>query len=127
MNALALDSRRFLLLIPGHATTQILNPFAGMPGWFDGIAIFAALAGTFILQLRHPIRGSEPLQAVASNVLGFVYVAFLFNFAARIVFLVPGPGQVPGAMVLLWMIAVTKFSDMPDLSSAGALFAIRLE
>jgi phosphatidate cytidylyltransferase len=80
--------------------------------WFDGAAIFAAIAGAFMLQLRYPIRGLEALQAVAVNLLGFVYLAFLFNFAARLVFLVPGPGQVPGAMVLLWMIAVTKFSDM---------------
>jgi phosphatidate cytidylyltransferase len=80
--------------------------------WFDGAAIFAAIAGSFFLQLRYPIRGLEALQAVAANLLGFVYIAFLFNFAARLVFIVPGDGQVPGAMVLLWMIAVTKFTDM---------------
>lgn len=80
--------------------------------WFDGAAIFVAVAGAFFLQLRYPIRGLEALQAVSSNLLGFVYLAFLFNFAARLVFLVPGPGQVPGAMVLLWVIAVTKFTDM---------------
>lgn len=78
----------------------------------DVAAMFLAVAGPFILQLRHPIRGLEPLQAVAANVLGFVYIAFLFNFAARLVFTVPGEGEVPGAMVLLWMIAVTKFTDM---------------
>lgn len=83
-----------------------------LPDWFDAAAIFAALAGSFFLQLRYPIRGLEALQAVASNLLGFVYLAFLFNFAARLVFIVPGEGQVPGAMVLLWMIAVTKFTDM---------------
>ncbi len=83
-----------------------------LPLWFDGAAIFVAIAGPFILQFRHPIRGLEPIQAVAANLLGFVYIAFLFNFAARLVFLVPGEGQVPGAMVLLWMIAVTKFTDM---------------
>ena len=83
-----------------------------LSGWLDGAFIFLALAGTFTLQLRHPIRGLDPLQAVAANVLGFIYIPFLFNFAAKIVFLVPGPGQVPGAMLLLWMIAVTKFSDM---------------
>jgi len=94
---------------PGH---MAINPRAGGGGWLDGVAIFAALAGPFILQLRHPIRGLEPLQAVAANLLGFIYIAFLFNFAARLVFVVPGPGQVPGAMVLLWMIAVTKFTDM---------------
>ena len=83
-----------------------------LPDRLDGLAIFAAIAGAFFLQLRYPIRGLEAMQAVASNVLGFIYLAFLFNFAARLVFVVPGSGEVPGAMVLLWMIAVTKFTDM---------------
>ncbi|MFM2242136.1 MAG: hypothetical protein RLZ97_991 [Verrucomicrobiota bacterium] len=83
-----------------------------LPDRLDGMAIFAAIAGAFFLQLRYPIRGLEAMQAVASNVLGFIYLAFLFNFAARLVFVVPGEGEVPGAMVLLWMIAVTKFTDM---------------
>jgi len=92
--------------------TQSGHRIAALQEWFDGAAIFAALAGSFFLQLRYPIRGLEALQTVASNLLGFVYLAFLFNFSARLVFLVPGPGEVPGAMVLLWMIAVTKFTDM---------------
>jgi phosphatidate cytidylyltransferase len=83
-----------------------------VPAGVDAAAIFVAVAGVFALQLRHPIRGHDALQAVAVNVLGFVYLAFLFNFAARLIFIVPGEGQVPGAMVLLWMIAVTKFTDM---------------
>lgn len=83
-----------------------------LPAGFDGAAIFIAAAGAFSLQLRHPLRGLEPLQAVAFNVLGFVYVALCFNFTARLVFLVPGEGQVPGAILLLWLIAVTKFTDM---------------
>lgn len=82
------------------------------PQGLDGAAVFAALAGAFFLQLRFPIRGLEALQAVAANLLGFIYLAFLFNFAARLVFIVPGEGQVPGALVLLWVIAVTKFTDM---------------
>jgi phosphatidate cytidylyltransferase len=82
------------------------------PGGFDGAAVFVAAAGAFILQLRHPLRGLDPLQAVAANLLGFVYVALLFNFTAKLVFMVPGEGQVPGSMLLLWLIAVTKFTDM---------------
>ena len=97
--------------VSGLAST-VTYSIVMLPDWLDGLAIFVAIAGAFTLQLRHPIRGLEPLQAVASNVLGFIYIAFLFNFAARLVFLVPGPGLVPGAMVLLWMIAVTKFTDM---------------
>lgn len=83
-----------------------------VPQGLDAAAIFAALAGAFFLQLRYPIRGLEALQAVSSNLLGFVYLAFLFNFTARLVFAIPGEGQVPGAFVLLWGIAVTKFTDM---------------
>lgn len=98
--------------------------FASLGGWLpeipllDTAAVFVALAGAYALQLRHPIRGQDALQAVAANVLGFVYIPLLFNFAARLVFHVPGPTavggweQVPGAMLLLWLIAVTKFTDM---------------
>jgi len=83
-----------------------------LPPWFEGVALFVAIVGPFVLQLRREIRGLEAVQSVAMSLLGFVYIAFLFNFAARLIFAVPGPGQVPGAMLLLWVIAVTKFTDM---------------
>jgi phosphatidate cytidylyltransferase len=95
-----------------HGGRPCLGGGIELPSGVDGAAIFAALAGAFFLQLRYPIRGLEALQAVAVNLLGFVYLAFFFNFAARLIFLVPGEGEVPGAMVMLWMIAVTKFTDM---------------
>ncbi len=91
---------------------------AMIPGAVDCFAIVLAIVGPFILQLRRPIQGTEPLVTVALNVTGFVYIAFLFNFAARITFLPPGatdvPGIVgkPGAFLLLWLLAVTKFTDM---------------
>ena len=84
----------------------------------DALAIFIAIAGSFTLQLRQPIRGAQALLAVAANVLGFVYIAWLFNFAARIIFIVPDgisqPGTVgvQGAFLLIWLLAVTKFTDM---------------
>lgn len=89
-----------------------------IPQDYDEIAFFLAVAGPFILQLRHPIRGMEGLLAVAANLLGFVYIAFLFSFAARVTFMAPGANAVPGlvgssgAMLLLWLLAVTKFTDM---------------
>jgi phosphatidate cytidylyltransferase len=55
---------------------------------------------------------------VAANVLGFIYIALLFHFTARLVFLAPGPDLTPttigshGAMLLIWLLAVTKFTDM---------------
>lgn len=89
-----------------------------IPQDIDALAVFIAIAGAFTLQLRYPIRGIEALLAVAANLLGFVYVAFLFNFAARITFLVPDANAVSGivsssgAFLLLWLLAVTKFTDM---------------
>ncbi|BCX48469.1 phosphatidate cytidylyltransferase [Haloferula helveola] len=95
-----------------QSSETVITAVSSLPDWFDGAAVFLMIAGSFFLQLRYPIRGLEAMQAVASNLLGFVYLAFLFNFAARLLFAVPGPGEVPGAMVLLWLIAVTKFTDM---------------
>ena len=89
-----------------------------VPQDIDAIAVFIAIAGAFTLQLRYPIRGIDALLAVAANLLGFVYIAFLFNFAARITFMDPQaiapPGFVSssGAFLLLWLLAVTKFTDM---------------
>jgi phosphatidate cytidylyltransferase len=86
----------------------------GLEAWqgIDVAAVFFTLAGAFVLEMRQPIRGPDAVMAVAANVFGFVYVAYLFHFSERIVFLVPGSGQVPGALALLWLVAVTKFTDM---------------
>ncbi|MFD2257669.1 phosphatidate cytidylyltransferase [Luteolibacter algae] len=89
-----------------------LNGHKDIPPVVDAIAIFLAVTGAFTLQLRYPIKGIEALLSVASTILGFLYIPFLFMFAARISFGLPGEGAVPGAFVLLWVIAVTKFTDM---------------
>lgn len=90
---------------------------AGVPPWLDGAALFVLVAACFTMQLRHPIRGPETLHGVALTVLGFLYIPFLFQFAARLVYLVPEDvpaGRVgdQGAFLLLWLLAVTKFTDM---------------
>jgi phosphatidate cytidylyltransferase len=88
------------------------------PADLDAIALFVVVAGAFTLQLRQPIRSVESLLSVAASVLGFAYIAVLFNFAARLVFMVPGWNATPGvigahgAFLLLWLLAVTKFTDM---------------
>jgi phosphatidate cytidylyltransferase len=83
-----------------------------LPDSVDALAIFIVTAGAFTLQLRHSIKGTEALQAVALNVLGFIYITVLFHFASRLLFMVEGEGEVPGAFLLLWLLAVTKFTDM---------------
>ncbi|WP_411825879.1 phosphatidate cytidylyltransferase [Luteolibacter sp. AS25] len=83
-----------------------------IPPVVDAVFIFVALTGAFTLQLRYAIKGIEALLAVAVNLLGFLYIAYLFTFASRLSFALPGEGAVPGSFVLLWLLAVTKFTDM---------------
>jgi phosphatidate cytidylyltransferase len=84
----------------------------------DVAAVFLVVAGAFTLQLRHPLRGLEPILAVGSTVVGFLYVAVFFSFAARLAIAPPGHVSaaggvgVPGAWLLLWVVAVTKCTDM---------------
>ena len=88
------------------------------PYWLDSLAIFIAILGSFTLQLKYQVRGVESLLAVAANVTGFAYIVILFNFTARVIFLFPtesaNPGTIGihGSFLLLWLIAVTKFTDM---------------
>lgn len=96
----------------GIAYTHFLKGGKDIPPALDAVAVFAAITGAFTLQLRYSVRGIEALLAVAVNLLGFLYIAFLFNFVARISFALPGEGAMPGAFVLLWLLAVTKFTDM---------------
>lgn len=96
----------------GIAYSHYLKGGKDIPPVLDAVMIFFAITGAFTLQLRYSIKGIEALLAVAANLLGFLYIAFLFNFAARISFGLPGEGAVPGAFVLLWLLAVTKFTDM---------------
>lgn len=97
---------------------HFLQGGTSVPPDIDALAVFIAIAVPFALQLRFPIRGIEGLLAVAANLLGFVYIAFLFNFTARVTFMAPDANLVPGmvgdsgAFLLIWLLAVTKFTDM---------------
>lgn len=106
------------LLYTGLLYSEFLRGTSEVPFTLDAAAIFIATAGAFALQLRKPTHGLETLTGVAFNLLGFVYIAFLFNFTARVTFMVRPPTEVVGqvgqhgAFLLLWLLAVTKFTDM---------------
>lgn len=89
-----------------------LNGQKDIPVAVDAFAVFIAITGAFTLQLRYQIKGIESLSAVALSLTGFIYVAFLFSFTTRLCFGLPGESAVPGALVVLWLLAVTKFTDM---------------
>lgn len=90
---------------------------AALPGW-EMALVTLAICGAFVIHLREPVKGLATLTGVMITLGGFVYVAVLFNFTAKLLFFLPewraGGGIVatPAAFLLLWLLAVTKFSDM---------------
>ncbi|MEI6604623.1 MAG: phosphatidate cytidylyltransferase [Verrucomicrobiota bacterium] len=96
----------------------LLRDSGGIFATWDLFAVCLAIIGAFILEMRGPIRLADSLVAVTLTLCGFIYIAFLFNFAAKLLFLAPGwqvgTGRVaqPAAVLLLWLLAVTKFTDM---------------
>ena len=84
---------------------------AGLP---EALVVPGLLFGLFVATLRGPLQGRETLWRLFAVLAGFVYVAFLFSFTWRLLMLPHwnGTGPLPGALFLLFVIAVTKFTDM---------------
>ncbi|HEX5790228.1 MAG TPA: phosphatidate cytidylyltransferase [Luteolibacter sp.] len=88
------------------------------PEGLDALALALVTIGSFTLQLRQPMDGIRSLMAVASNLLGFVYITVMFHYASRLLFVphaaLVNPGHITGqgALLLLWLVTVTKFTDM---------------
>lgn len=79
----------------------------------SGATIALVTISSFIIQLKDPIDGEKSLISVASTVIGFLYIAFLFGFMARLCFMESSAdGAVPGKWLIIWLVAVTKFTDM---------------
>ena len=67
----------------------------------------------FIVAMRREPTGLITLSEVGIPVLAFVLVPLMFYGSIdRLVFDLPGDAVVPGAWLVLWLVAVTKFSDM---------------
>lgn len=74
--------------------------------------VVVVLAG-FCWRFRNGIEGRESVDAVGDCLLAYVYVPVLFGaFVFRLMFLPETGGQVPGAWLILLMIAAAKFTDM---------------
>jgi phosphatidate cytidylyltransferase len=78
----------------------------------DVAFVVLIVMGGFLCQLRRPIDGKNTVTEVAVTTLGFVYVAVMFSFVARLLFFPNIGSPVPGAWLVIWLVAVTKFTDM---------------
>lgn len=92
----------------------LINGWLGSGGFLWEMAglVFVVLAG-FCWRFRNGIEGRESVDAVGDGLLAYVYVPILFGcFLFRLLFLPETGGQVPGAWLILMMIASAKFTDM---------------
>jgi phosphatidate cytidylyltransferase len=94
----------------------LAGPLRLPPGW-ELAVVALMLCGAFVLQLRQPVAGRETLEGVMVSLGGFIYIPVLFGFTAKLLALDPAwlaedTVAMPAAMLLVWLLAVTKFSDM---------------
>ncbi len=67
----------------------------------------------FARQMFASIRDREPLQTMAYTLFGLLWIPWMFNFTTNILFLAPPvDGMQTGQYYILFLVAVTKFSDM---------------
>ena len=81
---------------------------------FEVAVLLFFLLTVFARQMFAGLRHDEPLQTMAYTLFGLLYVLWLFNFTTKIVYLTPrsSMGALTGQFYVLYLIAVTKFSDM---------------
>jgi phosphatidate cytidylyltransferase len=81
---------------------------------FEVAVMVFFLLTVFARQMFDSLRDDAPLQTMAYTLFGLLYVLWLFNFITKIVYVVPraSTGAVTGQFYVLYLIAITKFSDM---------------
>jgi phosphatidate cytidylyltransferase len=81
---------------------------------FEVAVLLFFLLTVFARQMFARLRGDEPLQTMAYTLFGLLYVLWLYNFITKIVYVVPrsSTGAVTGQFYVLYLITITKFSDM---------------
>ena len=90
---------------------------------FELTILLIFLLTVFARQMFARLRHDEPLQTMAYTLFGLLYVLWLFNFTTKILYLPPraSSGIVSGQFYCLYLIAVTKFSDMGAYLTGAAI------
>ena len=81
------------------------------------------LLTVFTRQMFDSLRDDAPLRTMAYTLFGLLYVLWLYNFITKIVYVVPRSptGAVTGQFYVLYLIAITKFSDMGAYLTGSAI------
>ena len=91
-----------------------MAPFASRVYDFEVATLLLFMLVVFARQMFQKTRDISPLETMAYTVFGLFYVPWLFSFVTKIIFLLPRDpsGHVTGHWYVLWLVLVTKFSDM---------------
>ena len=111
---------RWHVYVVGFAYTALLfAPLFGVEaewlGGAEGVAIGVLLIAIVFSRLRESLEGMKTFDEIATAVFGFVYVVVLFGFTAKILRmpeLVDAEGTSFSHFYVLYLLAVTKFTDM---------------
>jgi phosphatidate cytidylyltransferase len=81
---------------------------------FEIAVMVGFLLVVFGRQLFRRTRDRNPLETMAYTLFGLLYIVWLFNFLTKIVYLAPRApdGGTTGQYYVLYLLLVTKFSDM---------------
>jgi phosphatidate cytidylyltransferase len=90
---------------------------------FEVAVLLFFLLTVFARQMFESLREDEPLRTMAYTLFGLLYVLWLYNFITKIVYVVPrsASGAVTGQFYCLYLIAITKFSDMGAYLTGSAI------
>lgn len=90
---------------------------------FEVLALVGFLLTVFTRQMFKGLREASPLPTMAYTLFGLMYVIWMFNFMNKIVYALPRGEdmQVTGQYYVLYLMVVTKFSDMGAYVT-GSLF-----
>jgi phosphatidate cytidylyltransferase len=90
---------------------------------FEVAVLLFFLLTVFGRQMFESLRDDAPLRTMAYTLFGLLYVLWLFNFITKIVYVVPrsSTGAVTGHFYVLYLIAITKFSDMGAYLTGSAI------
>lgn len=88
----------------------VLRQRAALPVSYDVAALVLVLQGAFALAFRQPLEGQQTLWRIFATVFGVVYSVVCFGFIIRFIHFGEEPLQ--GRYLMLYLIIVTKFTDM---------------
>lgn len=124
--AITPGARRWLYLVAALYAAAIVGigersggggllPIVASWSLVDTAGLTLLLFGLFCLVMRRELEGRKTLWLIFAATVGFLYIPVLFSFVWRVLWIPTGaaPGQpLPGVFYLLFIVMVTKFSDM---------------